>query len=70
MQNVRHITLEAVFLLGILSAKTGKVLSDGPIGNEEFVPAVFSPSTRYRTPVLILTGHLQWKHCTCSWPIT
>ena len=41
MQNVRHITLEAVFLLGILSAKTGKVLSDGPIGNEEFVPAVF-----------------------------
>lgn len=41
MQNVRHITLEAVFLLGILSAKTGKVLSDGPIGHEEFVPAVF-----------------------------
>ena len=38
MQNVKAHHLEAVFLLGILSAKTGKVLSDEPIGNEEFVP--------------------------------
>lgn len=41
MQNVKHITLEAVVLFGIISAKTGKVLLDWPISHEEPPHAVF-----------------------------